>query len=139
MRPATRQACRGVTFPADVSTRANGPGGGGFREDDAPNFSFRTNHCSFYSGTKALGEEVLAGAENCFVWRLRIPFNEIDSPRNYLTKVMRYARLLEAVNSLSQLDEFVRATFECWQKQVPFGTYNVTNPGQVTTEAKSWN
>ncbi len=109
------------------------PGGGGFREDDVPNFSFRTNHCSFYSGTKALGEEVLAGAENCFVWRLRIPFNEIDSPRNYLTKVMRYARLLEAVNSLSQLDEFVRATFECWQKRVPFGTYNVTNPGEVTT------
>ena len=109
------------------------PGGGGFREDDAPNFSFRTNHCSFYSGTKALGEEVLAGAQDCFVWRLRIPFNEVDSPRNYLTKVMTYSRLLEAANSLSELDEFVRATFECWQKRVPFGTYNVTNPGQVTT------
>ena len=109
------------------------PGGGGFREDDAPNFSFRTNHCSFYSGTKALGEEVLRGAEQCFVWRLRIPFSEVESPRNYLTKVMRYARLLEAANSLSQLDEFVRACFECWQKRLPFGTYNVTNPGHVTT------
>ena len=109
------------------------PGGGGFREDDAPNFSFRTNHCSFYSGTKALGEEVLAGAESCFVWRLRIPFSEVESPRNYLTKVIRYARLLEAANSLSQLDEFVRACFECWQKRLPFGTYNVTNPGHVTT------
>ena len=62
---------------------------------------FRTNHCSFYSGTKALGEEVLAGAPDCYVWRLRIPFSEVDSPRNYLTKVMRYARLLEAANSLS--------------------------------------
>ena len=109
------------------------PGGGGFREEDAPNFSFRTNHCSFYSGTKALGEEVLAGAERCFVWRLRIPFNEVESPRNYLTKIMRYARLLEAANSLSQLDEFVRACFECWQQRLPFGTYNVTNPGHVTT------
>lgn len=113
-----------------TGTRADG---GGFREDDAPNFSFRTNHCSFYSGTKALGEEVLAGAAQCFVWRLRIPFDEVDNPRNYLTKVMRYARLLDAVNSLSQLDEFCRATFECWQRRVPFGTYNVTNPGQVTT------
>ncbi len=45
--------------------RRRGPDGGGFREDDAPNFSFRTNHCSFYSGTKALGEEVLAGAADC--------------------------------------------------------------------------
>ena len=109
------------------------PDGGGFREDDEPNFSFRTNHCSFYSGTKALGEEVLVGAENCYVWRLRIPFDRMNNPRNYLTKVMSYARLLEAVNSLSQLDEFVRATFECWQKRVPFGTYNVTSPGRVTT------
>jgi dTDP-4-dehydrorhamnose reductase len=109
------------------------PGGGGFREDDAPNFSFRTNHCSFYSGTKALGEEVLAGAQECYIWRLRIPFSEIDSPRNYLSKLMRYARLLDAANSLSQLDDFCRATYECWSRRVPFGTYNVTNPGQVTT------
>lgn len=108
-------------------------GGGGFKEDDAPNFSFRSGYCSFYSGTKALGEEVLAGADNLYVWRLRIPFNEVDSPRNYLTKLMRYARLLEAENSISQLDEFVAATFACWQKRVPFGVYNVTNPGFVTT------
>ena len=133
-----REACERAGVPwGHVSSgciyTGERPGGGGFREEDTPNFSFRTNHCSFYSGTKALGEEVLAGAQDCFVWRLRIPFNEIDSPRNYLTKVMRYPRLLEAVNSLSQLDEFVRATFECWQKRVPFGTYNVTNPGQVTT------
>jgi len=107
--------------------------GGGLRETDPPNFSFRTNNCSFYSGSKALGEEVLAGADNLFVWRLRIPFNEVDSPRNYLTKLMRYDRLLEAENSLSQLEEFVRATWECWEKRVPFGTYNVTNPGAVTT------
>lgn len=107
--------------------------GGGFRETDTPNFSFRTNNCSFYSGTKALGEEILDGARDCFIWRLRIPFNEVDSPRNYLTKVMRYDRLLEAENSLSQLDQFVRASYECWEKRVPFGIYNVTNPGSVTT------
>lgn len=107
--------------------------GTGFREDDTPNFTFRTNHCSFYSGTKALGEEVLAGKPNVYVWRLRIPFDHVDNPRNYLTKLMRYARLLEATNSISHLDEFVASTFACWEKRVPFGTYNVTNPGSVTT------
>ena len=107
--------------------------GSGFRETDTPNFTFRTNHCSFYSGTKALGEEVLAGAPNVYLWRLRIPFNEVENPRNYLTKLMRYARLLEAENSISQLDEFCAATFACWEKRVPFDTYNVTNPGHVTT------
>jgi hypothetical protein len=107
--------------------------GSGFTETDTPNFTFRTNNCSFYSGTKALGEEVLAGVPNVFVWRLRIPFNQVDGPRNYLTKLIRYNTLLDAENSISQLDEFVAATFACWEKRVPFGTYNVTNPGHVTT------
>lgn len=109
------------------------PDGTGFREDDTPNFTFRTNHCSFYSGTKALGEEVLAGKPSVFIWRLRIPFNNVDNPRNYLSKLMRYSTLLEATNSISQLEEFVAATFACWEKRVPFGTYNVTNPGAITT------
>ena len=109
------------------------PDGTGFTETDTPNFTFRTNNCSFYSGTKALGEEVLASRPDVYVWRLRIPFNEVDNPRNYLTKLLRYNTLLEAANSISQLEEFVAATFACWEKRVPFGIYNVTNPGQVTT------
>ncbi|MBL9201318.1 MAG: sugar nucleotide-binding protein, partial [Opitutaceae bacterium] len=109
------------------------PDGRGFTEADTPNFTFRTNNCSFYSGTKALGEEVLAGKPDLYVWRLRIPFDQVDNPRNYLTKLIRYPRLLAATNSVSQLEEFVTATFACWEKRVPFGLYNVTNPGQVTT------
>lgn len=109
------------------------PDGSGFTETDTPNFTFRTNHCSFYSGSKALGEEVLQDIPGVFLWRLRIPFNGVDNPRNYLTKLMRYARLLEATNSISQLDEFCAATLACWEKRVPFGVYNVTNPGRVTT------
>lgn len=109
------------------------PDGTGFTETDTPNFTFRRDNCSFYSGTKALGEETLANAPDVFIWRLRIPFDHRESPRNYLTKLMRYERLLEAANSISQLHEFVAATFACWEKRVPFGTYNVTNPGHITT------
>ena len=107
--------------------------GSGFKETDAPNFSFRQNNCSFYSGCKALGEEVIDGAENCFIWRLRIPFNNINSERNYISKMIRYDRLLMATNSLSQLDEFADACVASWTQRVPFGTYNLTNPGSVTT------
>jgi len=107
--------------------------GSGFRESDAPNFSFRAPPCSFYSGTKALGEEVLEGAERCWIWRLRIPFDHREHPRNYLTKLMRYERLLEARNSLSHLGEFVRATVETIEREVPPGLYNVTQPGSITT------
>ena len=41
--------------------------GKGFTETDVPNFTFRTNNCSFYSGTKALGEEVLAGKSQVYI------------------------------------------------------------------------
>lgn len=133
-----REACERTGVPwGHVSSGCiyNGrrPDGRGFTEADPPNFSFRQNHCSFYSGTKALGEELLAGAAQCYVWRLRIPFNEVDNPRNYLTKVMRYDRLLEADNSLSHLDESAQACLACWQRRAPFGAYHVTNPGSVTT------
>jgi UDP-glucose 4,6-dehydratase len=106
----------------------------GWIEDDEPNFSFRSPPCSFYSGTKALGEEVLEGAENCYVWRLRIPFNEERSPRNYLQKLLNYDSLLEAENSVSHLEEFVQKCVECFEKEVEPGIYNMTNPGSVTTK-----
>jgi len=107
--------------------------GGGFEESDPPNFSFRQNNCSFYSGTKALGEEVLADAQRAYIWRLRIPFSHVDSPRNYLSKLMRYDTLLEAENSLSHLPEFVAAALDCFELRLPYGIYNLTNPGSVMT------
>jgi dTDP-4-dehydrorhamnose reductase len=107
--------------------------GNGWTEEDEPNFSFRSPPCSFYSGTKALGEEVLEGAENCFVWRLRIPFNHKPSPRNYLQKLLNYENLLEAENSVSHLEEFCQKCVECFTKDVEPGIYNMTNPGSITT------
>jgi UDP-glucose 4,6-dehydratase len=133
-----RQACERAGIPwGHVSSGCIFTGrrsdGEGFHEVDPPNFSFRTDNCSFYSGTKALGEEILSDCDSCYVWRLRIPFNEHDSPRNYITKLLRYKRLLDAENSLSQLQDFVSACLECWLRRVPFGIYNVTNTGSVTT------
>jgi dTDP-4-dehydrorhamnose reductase len=109
------------------------PDGKGWTEEDEPNFSFRSPPCSFYSGTKALGEEVLEGAENCFVWRLRIPFNHEPSPRNYLQKILNYENLLEAENSVSHLEEFCQKCIDCFIKDVEPGIYNMTNPGSITT------
>lgn len=109
------------------------PDGSGFSEQDQPNFTFRTNHCSFYSGCKALGEECLEGAGDIYIWRPRIPFNSQASPRNYLEKLLRYPTLLEATNSITHLDEFVRAAWQCWDRDVEPGIYNMTNPGSITT------
>jgi len=111
----------------------DGPDGEGFRETDSPNFDFRRGPCSFYSGTKSLGEEILANKPEVFIWRLRIPFNSEPGPRNYLTKLMSYDRLLEARNSISHLEEFALSCWKTWAQRVPFGTYHVTNPGSILT------
>jgi UDP-glucose 4,6-dehydratase len=106
----------------------------GFTETDTPNFSFRDGPCSFYSGTKALGEEAIAGIGKSYIWRLRIPFDEFDNARNYLSKVQRYAKVYDNVNSVSHRADFVRACLDTWKLRAPFGIYNVTNPGFVTTK-----
>jgi len=105
----------------------------GFTETDTPNFSFREPPCSFYSGTKALGEEAINGVGQSYIWRLRIPFDEFDNARNYLAKVQRYPKVYDNVNSISHRADFVRACLDLWQLHAPFGIYNVTNPGFVTT------
>ena len=115
------------------------PDGGGWTEDDSPNFSFRSPPCSFYSGSKALAEEVLEGSENCYIWRLRIPFNDKRSPRNYLQKLLNYDSLLEAENSVSHLDEFCQKCVESLENEVEPGIYNMTNSGSITTrEVTEW-
>tara|TARA_B110000305_G_C19455387_1_gene650594 strand:- start:1105 stop:1983 length:879 start_codon:yes stop_codon:yes gene_type:complete len=133
-----REVCEDLKIPwGHVSSgciySGRRPDGMGWKEDDVPNFSFMSPPCSFYSGTKALGEEVLEGAENCYIWRLRIPFNEERSPRNYLQKLLNYDSLLEAENSVSHLGEFVQKCVECFEQEVEPGIYNMTNPGSVTT------
>jgi dTDP-4-dehydrorhamnose reductase len=105
----------------------------GFTETDTPNFSFRDEPCSFYSGTKALGEEAITGVGQSYIWRLRIPFDEFDNARNYLSKVQRYAKAYDNVNSISHRADYARACLDLWEKRAAFGIYNVTNPGFITT------
>ncbi len=105
----------------------------GFTETDEPNFTFRNPPVSFYSGSKALAEEVISGVGTNYIWRLRIPFDEFDNARNYLSKIQRYPKVYDNVNSISRRDDFVRGCLDLWEKRAPFGIYNVTNPGYVTT------
>lgn len=105
----------------------------GYTESDPPNFTFRILPCSFYSGTKALAEEVVLEQGQSYAWRLRIPFDELNHPRNYLTKLQHYPKVYDNLNSLSHLGDFARACLDLWQLRAPFGVYNVTNPGFVTT------
>jgi dTDP-4-dehydrorhamnose reductase len=105
----------------------------GYNEWDEPNFSFRQAPCNFYSGTKALAEEAIRGVGQSYIWRMGLPFNERDDSRNFLWQVQNHPKIYDGVNSLSHTDDFVRTCLDLWERQAPFGIYNVTNPGAVTT------
>lgn len=111
-------------------TRADGTA---FTEEDPPNFAFTHPRASWYSRTKAMAESVLLDGSVARIWRLRIPFDQFDHPRNYLSKILRYDQLLEVGNSISQLQEFAFAAVETLKRDLPPGLYNVTNPGAIRT------
>ncbi len=108
--------------------------GNPFTENDEPNFSFKQNNCSFYSGTKAIAEKIVSRWNKNYIWRLRIPFEENNNSRNYISKMLRYDKLLQAENSISNKHEFVSACIQTITNEVPFGIYNVTNTGYITTD-----
>jgi dTDP-4-dehydrorhamnose reductase len=103
-----------------------------YTEDDAPDFAFDHNNCSFYSGTKAQSEQLLKDYENIYIWRLRIPFNHENNPRNYLTKMLNYPTILDLPNSVSHREEFVSSCVKLASMEADPGIYNVTNPGSIT-------
>jgi UDP-glucose 4,6-dehydratase len=112
--------------------RSRSPTIRGFDESDAPNFTFE-HGSSFYSGTKAIAEKTLLEFPTTYVWRLRMPFEERDHPRNYLSKLQTYPKLYQNWNSLSHLGDFVTACLQTWEADLPGGAYNVVNSGYVST------
>jgi dTDP-4-dehydrorhamnose reductase len=105
----------------------------GFGEEDEPNFSFRHPPCSFHNGTKVLAEEAILSTGRVYIWRLRIPFDEFDGPRNSLSKLQRYPKVYDNINSFSHRGDFARACLDLWESRSAFGIYNVTNPGAIST------
>jgi len=105
----------------------------GFTEWDEPNFSFRYAPHNFYSGTKALAEEWIRGLGKAYVCRPGTPFDERDEPRNLLWQIQQPARVFAGIHSVTHVGDFVRSCLNLWERQAPFGIYNITNPGAVTT------
>jgi dTDP-4-dehydrorhamnose reductase len=105
----------------------------GFTEWDEPNFSFRRLPCNFYSGTKALAEDVIRGIGRSYIWRPGMPFNELEESRNFLLRIQQYPKVYDSVNAISHVEDFVRACLALWERRAPFGIYNVVNPGAITT------
>jgi dTDP-4-dehydrorhamnose reductase len=98
--------------------------GEGYSEEDEPNFEG-----SYYSRTKAWSERMLKDFD-VLQLRLRMPFDSIPSERNFITKITKYNKVISVPNSISVLEDFLKAAEALIQKRAT-GVYNVTNPGTI--------
>ncbi|KAK1325427.1 putative rhamnose biosynthetic enzyme 1 [Acorus calamus] len=101
--------------------------GVGFKEKDSPNFVG-----SFYSKTKAMVEELLKNYENVCTLRVRMPISsDLSNPRNFITKIARYDKVVNIPNSMTILDELLPISIEMAKRNLT-GIWNFTNPGVVS-------
>ncbi|CAL9241142.1 NAD(P)-binding domain [Arabidopsis thaliana x Arabidopsis arenosa] len=99
----------------------------GFKEEDTPNFTG-----SFYSKTKAMVEELLKEYDNVCTLRVRMPISsDLNNPRNFITKISRYNKVVNIPNSMTVLDELLPISIEMAKRNLK-GIWNFTNPGVVS-------
>lgn len=99
----------------------------GFKEEDTPNFAG-----SFYSKTKAMVEELLKDYDNVCTLRVRMPISsDLSNPRNFITKISRYNKVVNIPNSMTVLDELLPISVEMAKRNLR-GIWNFTNPGVVS-------
>ncbi|KAH8970331.1 hypothetical protein BDL97_02G083300 [Sphagnum fallax] len=99
----------------------------GFKEEDTPNF-----FGSYYSRTKAMVEELLKEFDNVCTLRVRMPITvDLTNPRNFITKITRYEKVVNIPNSMTILDELVPISIEMGKRNLR-GIWNFTNPGVVS-------
>eukprot|EP00555_Chaetoceros_dichaeta_P002485 CAMPEP_0198251942 /NCGR_PEP_ID=MMETSP1447-20131203/2599_1 /TAXON_ID=420782 /ORGANISM="Chaetoceros dichaeta, Strain CCMP1751" /LENGTH=313 /DNA_ID=CAMNT_0043937071 /DNA_START=55 /DNA_END=996 /DNA_ORIENTATION=+ len=100
--------------------------GVGFDEDSAPNFAE-----SFYSETKGYMEQLLKCYSNCLILRVRMPISDDLIHRNFVTKIVKYERVVNIPNSMTVLTEMLPGSLAMAEKGLA-GVYNFTNPGVIS-------
>ncbi|KAH6764176.1 rhamnose biosynthesis 1 [Perilla frutescens var. hirtella] len=99
----------------------------GYKEEDTPNFIG-----SFYSKTKAMVEELLKEYDNVCTLRVRMPISsDLSNPRNFITKISRYNKVVNIPNSMTVLDELLPISIEMAKRNLR-GIWNFTNPGVIS-------
>lgn len=104
-----------------------------YTENDPSDFGADCFNSSFYSKTKDAFEKLSASLDR-YIFRIRIPFNGVPEPKNYLYKLLHYDNLISMQNSVTNVDDLVEFTFKFIEKNPELGIYNVTNTGSI--EAK---
>ncbi len=100
------------------------PAPGGWREDDFANPS------AFYSRTKYAADLILSKLPNVAIARLRMPIDGRPGPRNLITKLAGYPRVIDVENSVTVVDDLVVVVRGLVEKRAT-GVFHATNPGTM--------
>lgn len=101
-------------------------GGKGFTEEDEPNFAG-----SFYSKTKIFLDKLFDSYPNVLNLRLRMPISSDFHPKNFITKITRYQKIINIPNSMSILDDLLPIAIDMTLRELK-GKYNFVNPGTIS-------
>lgn len=77
-------------------------------------------------------EELLRVYDNVCTLRVRMPITgDLSNPRNFVTKISRYEKVVNIPNSMTILDELLPISVEMAKRNLS-GIWNFTNPGVVS-------
>ena len=93
----------GCIFEYDAAHPLGGGVETAFTEEDRANFDG-----SYYSMTKGFVEEMLrAYLDHLTVLRVRMPISDDLSPRNFITKISKYEKVVDIPNSMTVLHDLL--------------------------------
>ncbi len=77
-------------------------------------------------------EELLKEFDNVCTLRVRMPItSDLQNPRNFITKISRYQKVVNIPNSMTILDELLPISIKMAKRNLR-GIWNFTNPGVVS-------
>jgi 3,5-epimerase/4-reductase len=108
-----------------------------YTEEDTPDFGIYSNESSYYSKCKHVFE-TFAQHFKCYVLRIRIPFTDELTRKNYFSKLLGYDTLINELNSVTSLNDFDEFIVKFISAKPDYGIYNVVNPEPVKAEEVVW-
>jgi 3,5-epimerase/4-reductase len=98
----------------------------GYTEESKPDF-----FGSGYSTVKGFTDRLMHMFDNVLNVRIRMPIVGFDHPRNFVTKIKSYKKIIDVPNSMTVLPELIPIMLDLSQKK-HVGTINLTNPGTIS-------
>lgn len=96
-----------------------------FTVDSRPNFTG-----SSYSTVKGFTDQLSLLFPNTLNVRIRMPISSSDHPRNFISKIIRYPKICNALNSMTVLEDAIPVLIGEVMKGTT-GTVNLVNPGPI--------